>query len=198
MTGQEALDPLRRSKDDLRGRMREARAAIPEEERARRSRQAAGRLLALPEARRARRVLAFLSFGPEVSTEPILTGFRERGVAVAAPVLVEGRMEAVNLPADARLVPSSYGAMEPAERTVVAPVEIDLVVTPGLAFDRSGRRVGYGGGYFDGFLRRVRSDCAVVGVGFAEQVVDEVPTGPDDVAVGLVVTDAEVIGPANL
>ena len=79
-----------------------------------------------------------------------------------------------------------------------APMEIDLVAAPGLAFDRSGGRIGYGGGYFDGFLRRVRSDCAVAGVCFAEQLVAEVPAGPDDVRVDVVVTDAEVIRPANL
>ena len=198
MAGREPFDALRRGKDDLRARMREARAAIGAHDRERRSRDVAGRLLALPEAARARRALTFLSFGTELSTVPILAGLRAGGVRVAVPVLQEGRMEAVDLPEAAHLVPSSYGAMEPAERIEVAPEQIDLVIAPGLAVDRSGGRVGYGGGFFDGFLRRVRPDCAVVGVCFAEQVVDEVPGGPDDVAVDVVVTDAEVIRPANL
>jgi len=198
VAGRESVDALRVAKDGLRAEMRAVRAAIPEDARASRSRQIAERLLATSEIERTRRCLTFLSFGSEVSTEPILAGLRARGIAVAVPVLEGGHMEAVDLSEDARLVPSSYGAMEPAERTVLAPEEIDLVAAPGLAFDRSGGRIGYGGGYFDGFLRRVRSDCAVAGVCFAEQIIDEVPAGPEDVPVGFVVTDAEVIRPANL
>jgi len=178
--------------------MRAVRAAIPNQERERRSDAVAALVLALPEAARVRRVLTFLSFGSEVSTAPVLTAFRDRGAAIAVPVLRDGRMEAVEFPDGAALVPSSYGAMEPADRIGVPAESVDLVVTPGLAFDASGRRVGYGGGYFDAFLPRIRSDSTSVGVCFAEQLVAEVPAGPDDVRVDVVVTDAEVIRPANL
>jgi len=77
----------------------------------------------------------------------------------------------------------------------VPPDEIDLVATPGLAFDRAGRRLGYGGAYFDTFLPRLRPDCAVIAIGFAEQLVDAVPVGPADRPVGVVVTDQEVVRP---
>jgi len=194
----EGADGLRRRKEELRARLLGVRAAIPRADRERRSEDAARLLLALPEAATPHRVLAYLSFGSEVSTAPVLAGFRARGVRLAVPVLQDGRMESVDLPHDARLVPSSYGAMEPAERVAVAPREVDLVVAPGLAFDRSGRRVGYGGGYFDGYLGRVRGDCAVAGLCFAEQIVEEVPAGPRDIPVRVVVTDREVIRPANL
>ena len=70
------------------------------------------------------------------------------------------------------------------------------MVAPGLAFDRAGRRLGYGGGYFDAFLPRLRPGCPVVGVCFAEQLVDEVPAGPHDRAVDVVVTDRDVIRPS--
>src|SRR5215831_12156436 len=142
VAGQAPSDPLRRSKDDLRARMRAARGAIPAEERERRSEAIAARVLGLPEAALARRVLTFLSFGSEVSTAPILDGFRERGAALAVPILADGRMEAVEFPDGGVLVPSSYGAMEPADRVAVPAEAVDLVVAPGLAFDRSGRRVG--------------------------------------------------------
>jgi 5-formyltetrahydrofolate cyclo-ligase len=186
---------VRAAKAALREGMRAVRSAIPEADRARRSEAAARLLLALPETSGARRVFTFLSFGSELSTAPAIAAFRERGVRVAVPVLDEERMEAVELPPGAVLVPTSYGAMEPAGRAGVAPEEIDLVVAPGLAFDRAGRRLGYGGGYFDAFLPRLRPGSPIVGVCFAEQLVDAVPAGARDRAVDVVVTDREVVRP---
>jgi 5-formyltetrahydrofolate cyclo-ligase len=192
----EGVAHLREVKAVLRDRMRAVRSGIPEAERARRSEAVARSLLALPEASDARRVFTVLSFGSELSTAPAIAAFRERGTRVAVPILEEKRMEAVDLPPGAVLVPTSYGAMEPAERVPVPAEEIDLVVAPGLAFDRAGRRLGYGGGYFDAFLPRLRPACPVVGVCFAEQLVDEVPAGPHDRAVDVVVTDRDVVRPS--
>src|SRR5436190_4085243 len=140
--------------------MRAVRSGIPEAERARRSEAVARSLLSLPEASDARLVFIVLSFGSELSTAPAIAAFRERGARIAVPVLDEKRIEAVDLPPGGVLVPTSYGAMEPAERVPVPAEEIDLVVAPGLAFDRAGRRLGYGGGYFDAFLPRLRRGCA--------------------------------------
>ena len=105
-------------------------------------------------------------------------------------------MDAADLAAGAALVPSGYGAMEPAERAPEPPEEIDLGVAPGLALDRAGNRLGYGGGYFDAFLARIRPDCPVVAICFGEQLVDAVPVGPSDRRVDVVVTDREVVRPS--
>jgi 5-formyltetrahydrofolate cyclo-ligase len=188
---------LRAAKDQLRSRMRAARGAIPEADRVRRAEEVSRLLLALPEASGVGRVFTFLSFGSEVPTAPAISAFRAGGARMAVPVLEAGRMEAVDLAVGGALVRSGYGAMEPDERVPVPPEEIDLVVAPGLAFDRAGGRLGYGGGYFDAFLPRLRPGCPVVGICFAEQIVDEVPAGPADRLVGVVVTDREVVRPSN-
>ena len=66
----------------------------------------------------------------------------------------------------------------------------DVVVVPGLAFAPDGQRLGQGGGWYDRFLIGVRDDCETIGVCFREQLVDELPTAPHDVAVDRVVTDS--------
>ena len=71
----------------------------------------------------------------------------------------------------------------------VAPGVPDVVIVPGLAFTPMGVRLGQGGGWYDRFLPDVRPDCTVIGVGFASQVVDELPEERHDVRVDLVVTD---------
>jgi 5-formyltetrahydrofolate cyclo-ligase len=69
---------------------------------------------------------------------------------------------------------------------------VDLVITPGLAFDRRGHRLGYGGGHYDRYFARLQRSALRVGVGFSIQLVDELPTEPSDRPVDLVVTDAGV------
>ncbi len=73
------------------------------------------------------------------------------------------------------------------------PALVDVVIVPGIAFTRSGTRLGQGGGWYDRFLPRVRTDCANVGVGFEPQLLDHVPTEPHDVLLDTVVTDAGVV-----
>jgi 5-formyltetrahydrofolate cyclo-ligase len=193
-------DELDRTGDELgerkrvdRVRMREVRAAIPPIERERQEKEVERRLMELPRFETAGTVLIFLSTGSEVETAGIVDRLRERGSRVLVPVVEGDTMEAVELLPGAALVTSSFGIMTPANGRVVEPAEIDLVVTPGLAFDRNGRRLGFGGGYFDRFLPRLRSDCLIVAVAFHQQIIDEVPGGPLDVPVHVIVTDEEVI-----
>jgi 5-formyltetrahydrofolate cyclo-ligase len=183
----------RRQKAELRERIRTLREELSPEERSRRSEAVTESLFGLPEMRAVRTVAMFSSFGSEVDT----TGMIERAHAedrrVLLPYLDEGVMEvAEHLPGD-RLVPSSYGPAEPARREAVEPGQVDVVIVPGLAFDRRGRRLGYGAGFYDRWLRRARPDTTRVGIGFSFQVVDRVPAGGSDERVHMVVTDREVI-----
>jgi 5-formyltetrahydrofolate cyclo-ligase len=184
---------LRGDKAALRRRMREARAAIPEHERARRSSQIEDRLFALSEMTSARTVLIFYSFGTEVGTRSITERARADGKRVLLPYLEGPDMEAAEVERDDELVQAWYGAREPAQRTPVDPAGIDLVVAPGLAFDRTGGRLGYGGGHYDRYLGRLGQEAIRVGIGFAVQVVDAVPRTTSDERVHLVVTEDEVI-----
>jgi 5-formyltetrahydrofolate cyclo-ligase len=70
----------------------------------------------------------------------------------------------------------------------------DVVVVPGLAFTADGHRLGQGGGWYDRFLVGVRDDCVTIGVCFHEQLLDEVPIEPHDIALDHVVTDRGVAG----
>ena len=69
------------------------------------------------------------------------------------------------------------------------PAWPDAVIVPGLAFTVDGRRLGQGGGWYDRFLAARRADCAAIGIGFHEQVLESVPTEDYDVVLDTVVTD---------
>jgi 5-formyltetrahydrofolate cyclo-ligase len=180
-------------KAKLRARMRAARAAIDPGERVRLAGELERRLLELPEMAEAGTILLFYSFGSEVDTSGVAEHVHRAGKRLLLPYLEAGGMEAAEVRPGDPMTPSQYGPKEPGRKVAVEAEDVDLVVTPGLAFDRRGRRLGYGGGYYDRYLARLRPDAVRVGIGFSTQVVDEVPSGPTDELVHLVVTDEEVI-----
>jgi 5-formyltetrahydrofolate cyclo-ligase len=156
---------LKRAKRALRRDVIARRDALPERDRAAASLAIADRVAAMPEAREAGSAMAFWSFGSEVDTAPLIERWVAEGKVVALPRI--GRL--------------------------LDPSELDLVIVPGVAFDRPGNRVGYGAGYYDRLLGRTRPGVAAVAIAFALQIVSEVPTGRTDRRVDAIVTETEVI-----
>jgi 5-formyltetrahydrofolate cyclo-ligase len=139
--------------------------------------------------------MAFSSFGSEVETAPILERLSSRGARVILPRVEGSDIEAVAFHPGDPVRRARYGALEPSGGAVVPRDEIDVVIVPGLAFEHRGYRVGYGGGFYDRFLRRLRPDAVAIGVGFSAQIVEEVPHDSDDKPVDMVVTEQGIVGP---
>lgn len=182
-----------REKATLRDRMRAERAAIPAPQRRSLETRVEARVLALPAIEAARTVLLFYAFGTEIATRVLADRLRERGKRLLLPYVERGEIEAAEVRAGDRLVETEYGPREPRRRVPVRREDVDVVITPGMAFDRHGRRLGYGGGRYDRFLARLGEDALRVGIAFSVQLVEEVPAGPHDALLDLVVTDAEVV-----
>ena len=70
--------------------------------------------------------------------------------------------------------------MEPAETYDIAPCDIGVWIVPGLAFTRDGRRVGYGGGWYDRYLAAAAPDAVALAVAYSFQILDDVPTDAND------------------
>jgi len=92
-----------------------------------------------------------------------------------------------------------FGLSEPPEDAPeVGAGTLAVVIVPGLAFDPAGRRVGFGGGYYDGVIDDARAGgAAVIGFAYDFQIVDRCPAGPEDRAVDAVVTETRVINPGR-
>jgi 5-formyltetrahydrofolate cyclo-ligase len=184
---------LKQDKRALRRAVLAERDALSGAERAGRSEAIAGRLLYLDEVAGAATVLAFWSFGSEVDTAPLLERLRSRGTTVALPRTRDGDIVPVIWTPGSSMTETSFGSREPTDGRVLQALELDLIVVPGVAFDRSCRRVGYGGGFYDRLLARTREGAAAVAIAFRVQVVDEVPSGPLDRTVDAIVTEDDVI-----
>jgi len=184
---------LKQAKRALRREVLAERDALAIEERTARSEAIGERFLELTEVAVAETALAFWSFGSEVETAPLIARLRSRGTTVALPRIEGNDVVPVVATPGARMSATSFGAMEPAEGRVLDVAELDLVVVPGVAFDRSCGRVGYGGGYYDRLLGERRAGAAAIAIAFDLQVVDRVPSGAVDRRLDGVVTETEVI-----
>lgn len=150
-------------------------------------------VLSLPAFQAAERVFAYCSVVPEVDTHAILAQARRRGKTVALPVTQpDGQMQFARY--DGALVPGRYGIPEPPRSAqILLPQPGDLMLVPALAYDRAGRRLGRGGGYYDRFLARV--DCCTVGLIRAAFLLDALPAEWNDVPVSAVITEDGVFCP---
>jgi 5-formyltetrahydrofolate cyclo-ligase len=151
------------------------------------------RLFEMPEIREAGTVMLFASFGSEIPTRRIVDRLDAEGRTVLLPFVADGELGAAPYRPGDPTTRSAYGPPEPAARLPVDPGLIDVVLLPGLAFDRRGHRLGFGGAHYDRYVARLRGTALRVGLAFHQQVVDEVPADVRDEPVDVVVTDREVI-----
>lgn len=159
------------------------------------------KLMQMEEFKRADNVMCYLSFGNEVDTSDIVETCLKEGKRLFIPVIVKNNtgtsiMEASKLLDPIKdLCPGTMGILEPREDKlrIANPESIDFIVIPGLAFDREGGRLGYGRGYYDGFLPRLKKDCFQMAVAFSFQVIDKVPTDDKDKPVSRILTERELI-----
>lgn len=187
------------SKEALRSTLRVRRSALSKEERARADLRIAGRLLELPEVVRADCVFTYLSFGSEVDTRFVITRCWEMGKRVCLPRCAAGHTLTWNAVEDLdHLVRSRFGMEEPAAgapQAQPAGSVYSVALVPGLAFDRRGFRLGYGGGYYDRFLPAFSG--VSIGLCRSDLLSDELSSLSEyDYPVDLVVTDNEAIRPA--
>ncbi|MEX2529872.1 MAG: 5-formyltetrahydrofolate cyclo-ligase [Gemmatimonadota bacterium] len=185
----------------LRAELLRRRAATPPIDRARASLLIRSRILSLPEVRGATGVFAFISHGAEVHLRALIDVLDATGVRVAVPRVVgPGEMIAAEFPGWDDLAEGVLGIPAPAS-TEPARFPVEVVITPGLGFDPGGRRLGYGGGYYDRWLALHPAPIRVAAA-FDFQVVDAVPVGEGDQPVDVIVTETRVIrtgsrGPAQ-
>ncbi len=161
-------------------------------------------LFGLPLFRRAQRVHCYLSFGPEVDTAPIFAHCKTQGQRTFAPYQDQaaGRLGSVPWEPGSPVALGRMGVPEPAERppAPLTAAQMDVILLPGLGFDPSGTRLGFGKGYYDAFLAQVgparSGGPALIALAHHDQLVPVLPREAWDIPVHLIVTELGVIVPA--
>jgi len=141
-------------------------------------------------------IMAYMPIKNEIRTELLIRAGLDSGKTVLLPRVKDSEtMEAVPIKdLDADLQSGAMGIMEPRPSIPAAdPETIDLVILPGIAFDRRGFRLGFGAGYYDRFIPRLRKDCVLLAPAYSFQVLDHIPTSSFDQPIHWIVTEKEAL-----
>ena len=153
------------------------------------------RFMNLPEYHSAQTVMFYVDVRDEVRTRQALPAAIASGKRIVIPYCVDGELELFHLQSMAELEVGMYKILEPrADLRDVAskrlqPADLDLVMVPGVAFDRQGGRTGHGKGYYDKLLEHARADAPLIALAFETQMFPEIPCESHDIYMDKVVTE---------
>lgn len=188
---------LKEYKRELRKKILNERDRLSETEVIEKSKAILENLWTLNEFLSAEKILLFVNFRSEVRTIPIIEKcfLENRKVILPVTDIPNKMLHLYNVKSLDELKIGAYNILEPdpfiSEKTSIA--DIDCVIVPGTAFDETGGRMGYGGGFYDRLLSNLRKKVPKIGLAFELQIIEKVPMGYYDQKVDIVVTEKRII-----
>lgn len=125
----------------------------------------------------------------EVFTEQLFRAARNAGKLIAYPRVRGADLEFVQVAEASALAPGSFGVLEPTGDQLLSPGALDMVVVPGVGFDRRGGRLGYGKGFYDRGLHCSQRPGCLVGLCFELQLLERLPAESHDVHMDIIITE---------
>jgi 5-formyltetrahydrofolate cyclo-ligase len=146
--------------------------------------------------KKANTIFAFVSFKSETDTHKIIRYAIQDKKTIYVPRIKSKQkgIEIFKIDSFDQLEKGYFGILEPIESCLaVDSKDIDLILMPGVAFDRQGGRLGYGAGFYDRFLSNMSNIVDKIAVAYHFQVLDNIPMDEHDVRINGIVTEEEII-----
>ncbi len=154
----------------------------------------AGKLLSMSCIKNASTIMLYLDFNNEVKTDQLITKLISLKKTVAAPVTIKDERKLIpfkitNLKDDINI--GAYSIREPKQDPYneLNVENIDILIVPAVAYDKDCYRLGYGGGFYDRFIKRLRDDTITIGIAFDLQVFESIPKENHDAQLNYVITE---------
>lgn len=189
-------------KKSIRERLLKLRESMDNEQVKEKSRRITEFVLGFESFRDSNTVMCYMDFRNEVKTRDIIKYCISSGKKIAVPVIDKciktgrrGIVPYVINDVENGMEIGTFGILEPkkdAEKRI-NPEEIDFVLVPGVAFDKKGNRIGFGAGYYDRFLSKVRKDCIKAGLAFHSQILDNIPAEEHDICMDFIISDKGIL-----
>jgi 5-formyltetrahydrofolate cyclo-ligase len=180
-------------KQELKQEIIAKREGLTKEEVIEKSSKIKESLYALKEFKEAKNIMIYVSFNNEVDTINIIKELlekKEKNIIVPYVVKNNPILQLSELKDFDELEPRILGILEPKENFIreFSPKNLDLVIVPGVVFDKNGHRIGYGYGYYDRFLKII-GKSKKIGLAYQSQLVDKIPEEEHDIPMDIVVSE---------
>ncbi|MDO5517647.1 MAG: 5-formyltetrahydrofolate cyclo-ligase [Clostridium sp.] len=150
--------------------------------------------------KQAENIFIYISYDSEINTKSMINRAIKEGKNIYVPrtEFSTKLMNAVKINNFENLIESRYGILEPKkDEPFINPNDLDLIVVPGVAFDKDGGRIGYGAGYYDRYFKRInkenKSRITKLALVYDFQIIDKVPSDEEDVSIDAVLTEKQFI-----
>lgn len=185
---------LQIKKDEIRKQILEKRSNLSFEEVDKKSELIIENLA--PYLKNAQNIMIFTDMKNEVRITKLIELYPEKNFFISKIVNSKNREMKINKYNENELVLHKFGYYESSSDDFYDEKILDIVVVPALAFDSSKNRIGFGGGYYDTFLNKVRGknkNTLFIGVCYDFQMIEEVPIEGHDITLDLVINESEVL-----
>jgi 5-formyltetrahydrofolate cyclo-ligase len=183
-------------KKEIRKQLKEIRKNLSKNEVLEKSKIIKEKLFEIKEFKQASTILFYVSYNNEVSTHDMIKDCIFKNVKIVVPISVKKTRSLIlsKLKSWNDLETGSYGILEPKKDKIkeISIDEINLIIVPGVGFDKKGRRIGHGKGYYDNLLKTAKK-AFHIGLAFENQILDEIPTDSFDFPVHMIITEDRVI-----
>ncbi|MBE6063382.1 MAG: 5-formyltetrahydrofolate cyclo-ligase [Clostridium butyricum] len=148
----------------------------------------------------ANNIFIYISYDSEINTKYIIERAIKEGKNIYVPrtEFSTKLMNAVRIENFDNLIECKYGILEPKKKEpFINPNDLDLIVVPGVAFDKNGGRIGYGAGFYDRYFKRINNDnntrIKKLVLAYDFQLIDRVPIDEEDVLIDAVITEKQFV-----
>ena len=188
-------------KQTLKSEILEKRNSLSKEEIKIKSNKIKENFCSLPEFKEAKNIMFYVSFNNEADTietiKELLKNKKKNEKNIIVPYVEKNNpiLQLSELKNFSDLEPKTFGILEPKKDKIKKfdANKLDLVIVPGIVFDKQGHRIGYGYGYYDKFLRKLKKGVKKIGFAYEFQLIGKIPQERHDVPLDIVITDKRVI-----
>lgn len=183
------------NKKNLRKKILSERDGVEEYLREYKSNKIFERFITFSDENKFSSIFSYIHFRSEVKTNKIIELLLKNNKKVSLPktYVKEKLIKAIPINGLESLQPGVYGIPEPEEIKIVSPKTLDCIIVPGAVFDRSGGRIGYGGGFYDRFFTKISDNTVKIGLSFDFQLKKNIPQEEHDVPLDIIITDKEIV-----
>jgi len=186
------------NKKNLRKQIAEKRKLLSRQAILEKSNKIANRLLKFDKYQQSKKIMLYIATKTEVQTQNIIESAQKEYKNIYIPIIFPKKhalKPSLVKDFEKELALGDLGVYQPREEfyRIVSPDELDLVIIPGVAFNKRGDRLGRGGGYYDRFLKQLRKQVPIIALAFEVQIVEDIPLEESDMPVDFIITEQRII-----